>query len=100
METGTPYLNSRHEFLSYCERDFSSLSRSDRNLSYRERLRNGIADIKKDDAVELFGSMIQSRPLPTIIDFSRLFSAVAKTKQYDLVLSLWSRKGSHIASTL
>ncbi|KAF8104830.1 hypothetical protein N665_0166s0016 [Sinapis alba] len=85
----TSFFQSRHELLSCCERDFSCLSSSsNRKLSYRERLRSGIADIKKDDAVELFQSMIRSRPLPTIIDFGRLFSAVAKTKQYDLVLSL------------
>ncbi|KAF2588133.1 hypothetical protein F2Q70_00041782 [Brassica cretica] len=77
----TPY-----ELLSFvCERGFSS---SDRNLSYKERLRNGIVGIKKDDAVALFQSMIQSRPLPTVIDFNRLFTALARTKQYDLVLDL------------
>ena len=61
-------------------------------LSYKERLRSGIVGIKKDDAVALFHSMIQSRPLPTIVDFSRLFSGIAKTKQHDLVLGL-SKQG-------
>ena len=42
---------------------------SDRNLSYIEKLRSGLVDIKKDDAVSLFQSMIRSRPLPTVIDF-------------------------------
>lgn len=32
--------------------------------------------------------MLLSRPLPTVIDFNKLFSAVAKTKQHSLVLSL------------
>ena len=63
-------------------------SSSDRNLSYREKLRSGLVDIKKDDAVDLFQSMIQSRPLPMVIDFNRLFGSVAKTKQHDLVLAL------------
>ena len=67
------------------ERGFSS---SDRNLSYKERLRNGIVGIKKDDAVALFQTMIESRPRPTVIDFNRLFTALARTKQYDLVLDL------------
>ncbi|CAG7867024.1 unnamed protein product, partial [Brassica rapa] len=55
---------------------------------YKERLRSGIVDIKKDEAVALFQTMIVSRPLPTVIDFSKLFSGIAKTKQYDLVLAL------------
>ncbi|WZZ80206.1 hypothetical protein YC2023_100778 [Brassica napus] len=81
METVTltsALFNSRQDFLSRCERDFSCL-RSDRNLSYKERLTSGIAGIKKDDAVHLFHSMLRSRPLPTVIDFNKLFKAVAKT---------------------
>ncbi|KAL0797733.1 hypothetical protein Bca101_052907 [Brassica carinata] len=83
----TALFNSRQEFLSCCERGFSCLS-SDGNLSYKEILRSGIGGIKKDDAVHLFQSMLRSRPLPNVTDFNKLFSGVAKTKQYDLVLSL------------
>ena len=84
----TSLFQSPYEFVLYfCERDFSGLSR-DRNRSYREMLRSGLVDIKKDDAISIFQSMIRSRPLPTVIDFTRLFSAVAKTKWYDLVLGL------------
>ncbi|KAL0757713.1 hypothetical protein Bca101_095381 [Brassica carinata] len=72
----------------FCERVFSSGLTSDRNLSYKEKLRSGIVGIKKDDAVALFQTMTGSRPLPTLVDFSRFFSAVARTKQYDLVLAL------------
>ncbi|KAF3532085.1 hypothetical protein DY000_02041665, partial [Brassica cretica] len=55
---------------------------SDGRVSYKERLlTSGIVGIKKDDAVSLFQSMIQSRPLPTIIDFNRLLSEVSRTKQ-------------------
>ncbi|CDY15972.1 BnaC08g41510D [Brassica napus] len=46
---------------------------SDRNLSYKEKLRSGIVGIKKDDAVTLFQTMTGSRPLPTLVDFSKLF---------------------------
>nr|VDD57740.1 unnamed protein product [Brassica oleracea] len=67
---------------------------SDGRVSYKERLRSGIVGIKKDDAVSLFQSMIMSRPLPTIIDFNRLFSEVARTKQYDLVLHLCKANGT------
>ncbi|KAH0866329.1 LOW QUALITY PROTEIN: hypothetical protein HID58_083540 [Brassica napus] len=69
------------------ETGFSGLS-SYRNLSYKEKLRSGLFSIKKDDAVALFQSMILSRPFPTVIDFNRLFSGIARTKQYDLVLAL------------
>jgi pentatricopeptide repeat protein len=89
LETGTlriALINCPNELSFCCERGFSAFS--DRNLSYRERLRSGLVDIKADDAIDLFRDMIHSRPLPTVIDFSRLFSAIAKTKQYDLVLAL------------
>ncbi|CDY26585.1 BnaA09g46920D [Brassica napus] len=33
--------------------------------------------------------MLRSRPLPTVIDFNRLFGLVAKTKQYDLLIEWW-----------
>ncbi|CAH8382357.1 unnamed protein product [Eruca vesicaria subsp. sativa] len=71
-----------------CERGYSGGCDRKISSSYKERLRSGIIGIKKDDAVALFQTMIESRPLPTVIDFSRLFSAVARTKQYDLVLDL------------
>ncbi|CAA7016312.1 unnamed protein product [Microthlaspi erraticum] len=70
-----------YELLDFMERDFSGLS-SDRNLSYRERLRSGLVDIKADDAVTLFQSMLRSRPLPSVIDFNKLFSGIAKTKRW------------------
>jgi len=73
-------------FLSCYGRVFSSVSDGKGKVSYRERLRSGIVDIKEDDAVDLFQEMTRSRPRPRLIDFSRLFSVVARTKQYDLVL--------------
>ncbi|XP_010456672.1 PREDICTED: pentatricopeptide repeat-containing protein At1g12620-like [Camelina sativa] len=82
--TGT--LRTALLFLSCCGRVISSVS--DGKVSYRKRLRNGITDIKADDAVDLFQDMIRSRPLPAVIDFNRLFGVVARTKQYDLVLAL------------
>ncbi|KAF2573543.1 hypothetical protein F2Q70_00005790 [Brassica cretica] len=58
LETGTlrtSLLHSSYEFLCFvCGRGFSSGVSSNRNLSYRERLRSGIVGIKKDDAVSLF----------------------------------------------
>ncbi|CDY26590.1 BnaA09g46870D [Brassica napus] len=72
-ETGTlrtDSLCSFSTFLSCCKRDFSGTT--DVKVCFRERLRNGLINIKKDDAVDLFQSMITSRPLPTLIDFSRL----------------------------
>ncbi|KAF2590810.1 hypothetical protein F2Q70_00041093, partial [Brassica cretica] len=77
----------------------AGFSSSDRNLSYRERLSSGIVGIKKDDAVVLFQTMIESRPLPTVIDFNRLFSAVARTKQHDLVLALCKQLELHMTTT-
>lgn len=66
---------------------FSVLSNG--TVSYKERLRSGLVGIKKEDAVDLFESMVRCRhPLPTLVDFSRLFSGIARTKQYDLVLHL------------
>ncbi|KAJ4889831.1 Pentatricopeptide repeat-containing protein [Raphanus sativus] len=94
LETGTvrpSLLHSPYEFLCFvCERAFSGSS-SDRNLCYRDKLSIGLVNIKKDDAVALFQSMVRCRPLLTVIDFSKLFSGIAKTKQYDLVLDLCKR---------
>ncbi|CAA7039193.1 unnamed protein product [Microthlaspi erraticum] len=70
-----------YKLLNFWERDFSGLSSSDRNLSYGERLRSGLVDIRADDAVNLFQSMLRSRPLP-LSDFNRLFSGIAKTKRW------------------
>ncbi|CAA7053936.1 unnamed protein product [Microthlaspi erraticum] len=47
---GTSFFCSRHDF--------------------REKLRNGLRDIKLDDAIGLFSEMVKSRPLPSIVDFS------------------------------
>lgn len=87
LETGTlrsDLLCSLSGFLSSCERDLSGISNG--KVCFRERLRSGIVDIKEDDAVDLFEEMVGSRPRPTLVNFSRLFSAVARTKQFNLVL--------------
>ena len=74
LDTGTLRISLFHS----SERAFSSST--DRKISsYKERLRSGLVNPKKDDAVALFQSMIQSRPLPTVIDFNRLFGLVSKT---------------------
>ena len=85
LQTGTLFLS---------ERAFSTLGIG-KKVSYRERLRIGVVDIKKDDAVDLFQSMVQSRRRPSIVDFGRLFGAVAKTRQDDLVLSLCKQMELH-----
>ncbi|KAL1189974.1 Pentatricopeptide repeat-containing protein [Cardamine amara subsp. amara] len=71
----------------------SSICRWGRALSsvtdYRGNFRKGLLDgIKLDDAVDLFSAMVKSRPLPSIIEFSKLLSAVAKMKKFDVVISL------------
>jgi len=56
---------------------------------YRENLsRKVLQDLKLDDAIGLFGDMVKSRPLPSIVEFNKLLSAVAKMKKFDLVISL------------
>ncbi|CAA7039194.1 unnamed protein product [Microthlaspi erraticum] len=49
-------------------------------ISLTERLRSGLVDIKADDAVELFQSMLRSRPLPSVIDFNNCLVALPKQK--------------------
>lgn len=56
------------------KRDFSALSDD-----YREKLRNGLTDIKLEDAVGLFSEMVKSRPLPSIIEFTKLFLQLLST---------------------
>ncbi|KAH0903909.1 hypothetical protein HID58_043412, partial [Brassica napus] len=66
---------------------------SDRNLSYIEKLRSGLVDIKKDDAVSLFQSMIRSRPLPTLPKQNSTISCYISA-------SKWNLKGLRMISTL
>ncbi|VVA93637.1 unnamed protein product [Arabis nemorensis] len=69
---------------SFCwRRVFSGLSDDSREI-----LRNGLRDIKLDDAIDLLSEMVKSRPLPSIIEFSKLMSAIAKMKKYDVVISM------------
>ncbi|KAG5375230.1 hypothetical protein IGI04_039826 [Brassica rapa subsp. trilocularis] len=73
----TSLFHSPYEFVFFfCERDFSGLSR-DRNHSYREMLRSGLVDIKKDDAISLFQSMIRGIT-PNVITFSALIDSFVK----------------------
>ncbi|CAA7029777.1 unnamed protein product [Microthlaspi erraticum] len=66
------------------ERALSGLS-----YDYREKLRNGLLqDLKLEDAVDLFSEMAQSRPFPSIVDFNKLLTAIAKMKKYGVVISL------------
>ncbi|XP_010484817.1 PREDICTED: pentatricopeptide repeat-containing protein At1g62590-like [Camelina sativa] len=69
--------------LCWGRRDFSGHS-----YDYREKLRNGLSDIKLDDAVDLFSEMVKSRPFPSIIEFSKLLSGIAKMNKLDAVISM------------
>ncbi|XP_019056240.1 PREDICTED: pentatricopeptide repeat-containing protein At1g62914, mitochondrial-like [Tarenaya hassleriana] len=60
----------------------------DRNMSYRDRLRCGVHDCHAEYAVDLFDQMVQSRPVPSIVDFTKLLSAIMKMKRYDVVIFL------------
>ncbi|XP_019057200.1 PREDICTED: pentatricopeptide repeat-containing protein At1g12300, mitochondrial-like [Tarenaya hassleriana] len=66
-----------------------------RSVSYRERLRSGFGNSNVKDAVDVFDQMVRSRPLPSIVDFSKLLSAVAKMKRYGIVISLCKRMELH-----
>jgi len=74
---------------SFCRRRAFSGKTS---YDYREKLsRNGLTELKLDDAVALFGEMVKSRPLPSIVEFNKLLSAIAKMNKFDLVISLGER---------
>ncbi|KAL1189970.1 Pentatricopeptide repeat-containing protein [Cardamine amara subsp. amara] len=78
-----PPLVSLYSFFGSWGRALSSVT------DYRGNFRKGLLDgIKLDDAVDLFSAMVKSRPLPSIIEFSKLLSAVAKMKKFDVVISL------------
>ncbi|CAN8244909.1 unnamed protein product [Cochlearia groenlandica] len=75
----------------YCRRRSFSVS----SYGYREKIRVGfLQDIKFDDAIGLFVEMVRCRPLPSIIDFSRLLTAIAKMKKHDVVISLGEKMQS------
>ncbi|CAA7031943.1 unnamed protein product [Microthlaspi erraticum] len=72
-----------HSFCVIWSRPFSGATH------YRERLRNGfLRSIKFDDAFNLFCEMLRSRPLPSIVDFTRVLTAIAKMNKYDIVIYL------------
>ncbi|CDY26608.1 BnaA09g46690D [Brassica napus] len=62
-ETGTlrnaAFFQSPYDFF-FCVQGFSGLTSDRKMSSYKERLRSGLVDIKKDDAVALFQSMLRS----------------------------------------
>ncbi|KAF2537621.1 hypothetical protein F2Q68_00019448 [Brassica cretica] len=81
--TGSP-LSSLSSFCCW-GRAFSGRSDDD----YRDKLRNGfLEDIKIEDAVGLFSEMVKSPPFPSIIEFSKLLTAIAKSNKFDVVISL------------
>ncbi|XP_019058161.1 PREDICTED: pentatricopeptide repeat-containing protein At1g12300, mitochondrial-like isoform X2 [Tarenaya hassleriana] len=61
----------------------------DSDMSFRERLRCGFADSNVHEAVALFHQMVRSRPLPSIIDFNMLLSAIAKMKRGLRIFGFW-----------
>uniref|UniRef100_A0A0D3E478 Pentacotripeptide-repeat region of PRORP domain-containing protein n=1 Tax=Brassica oleracea var. oleracea TaxID=109376 RepID=A0A0D3E478_BRAOL len=63
----------------FCSRPFSG---------YRERLTYAsLHSINFDDALSLFCEMLHSHPLPTILDFTRVLTAIAKmNKHHDAVV--------------
>ncbi|XP_010431724.1 PREDICTED: pentatricopeptide repeat-containing protein At1g63070, mitochondrial-like [Camelina sativa] len=62
---------------------------SGHSYDYRERLsKTRLSDLKLDDAVGLFSVMVQSRPRPSITEFCKLLSAIAKMKRFDVAISL------------
>ncbi|CAL9237731.1 unnamed protein product [Arabidopsis halleri] len=61
---------------------------SGKSHDYREVLRYGLSDINLDDAIVLFSEMVKSRPFPSIIEFNKLLSAIAKMNKFDVVISL------------
>jgi leucine-rich PPR motif-containing protein len=73
----------------------TSLSRSFSGAShhhhYRERLRNELHCIKFDDAFSLFCEMLQSRPIPSIVDFTRVLTVIAKMNKFDIVIYLYHK---------
>jgi len=60
-------------------------------IDYREVLRSGLHNIKFDDAFHLFVLMAYSYPLPSIVEFNKVLTAIAKMQMYDVVINLWKR---------
>ncbi|QBJ07475.1 hypothetical protein EYS10_02600 (plasmid) [Rahnella aquatilis] len=53
------------------------------------KLRSGFHEIKGlEDAIDLFGDMVRSRPLPSVIDFCKLMGVVVRMGRLDVVISL------------
>ncbi|KAL0456587.1 UNVERIFIED_CONTAM: putative pentatricopeptide repeat-containing protein, mitochondrial [Sesamum latifolium] len=52
-------------------------------------IRRGISANKLDDAVFLFRQMVRMRPQPSVVQFTKLLSIIAKMKQYRVALNLF-----------
>ncbi|KAK7314770.1 hypothetical protein VNO77_33298 [Canavalia gladiata] len=44
-----------------------------------------------DDAVSLFNSMLHKRPIPPVFEFNQILGSLAKTKNYNIAISLSKR---------
>ncbi|CAN6580195.1 unnamed protein product [Malus baccata var. baccata] len=61
-------------------------TRSESDNLIQTRCKSG--KIRKDEALDYFDSMIQTKPLPSLWTFSCLFGALSKMKEYSAVVSM------------
>ncbi|BFG34595.1 hypothetical protein CerSpe_208690 [Prunus speciosa] len=87
---GMPFLESSVFFNNYLGALFHSqcLERRKYKNTYMARHSDSPEITDLEDALNLFNSMLQTRPLPSIVDFNQLLGQVAKLKRYSAAISL------------
>ncbi|KAL6276280.1 hypothetical protein ACE6H2_019881 [Prunus campanulata] len=87
---GRPFLESSVFFNNYLGALFHSqcLERRKYKNTYKARHSDSPEITDLEDALNLFNSMLQTRPLPSIVDFNQLLGQVAKLKRYSTAISL------------
>ena len=68
-------------------RSCSSCDYSKESISVKDKI--GVNSSNLDDAVNLFHQMVTMKPLPSVVDFSKLLKNLINRKHYSNVVSLF-----------
>ncbi|KAI8566609.1 hypothetical protein RHMOL_Rhmol02G0054000 [Rhododendron molle] len=92
---GNPFLHHHHTLLFHTSQFSTNPSPTDViAIMNRQQLQKLLLEKSKtgfhklDEALSLFRQMARSRPLPSVVHFTQLLTAVAKMKEYSSVVSL------------
>ncbi|KAL7252603.1 hypothetical protein ACSBR1_007216 [Camellia fascicularis] len=75
-----------------CSRNVASFhSQTHLKFSAKGHFKYGFDNLDDDDALTQFDRMLRMRPLPSIVQFNKLLTSIAKSKHYSTVISLFRK---------